>query len=170
MPVDVIKRGQFTGGVIGLFFGGVWSVLGAQGLAPTWRLPAEAGGILITIALIVRLLSAPVPADVAASFFRCGVYIFWVALEIVAMNLAMFVLQRFGALDYLLTAVGVIVGLHFIGMWMATGMRRFLGIAAAMCLVSALAALLPAVGGGLHLRSAATGFANALVLWIGASL
>lgn len=168
--MDVIKRGQFTGGVIGLFFGGVWSVLGAQGLAPTWRLPAEAGGILITIALIVRLLSAPVPADVAASFFRCGVYIFWVALEIVAMNLAMFVLQRFGALDYLLTAVGVIVGLHFIGMWMATGMRRFLGIAAAMCLVSALAALLPAVGGGLHLRSAATGFANALVLWIGASL
>lgn len=105
------------------------------------------------------------------ALFRSRYYIAAVALELIAMNVAAYVLPRHGLTGYLLTAVGIIVGLHFIGLWMATGMRRFLWIAGAMVVASALAALLPAAAPGLFsARNAATGFANALILWVGASL
>ncbi|MFT3978805.1 MAG: hypothetical protein QM688_17115, partial [Sphingomonas bacterium] len=67
--------------------------------------------------------------------------------------------------DYFLCAVGVIVGLHFIGLWRANGEARFLHIALAMCMVSIGAMLLP-----LAWRDASLGFGNALVLWVGAGL
>jgi len=65
---------------------------------------------------------------------------------------------------YALQALGVIIGLHFIGLWKASGMARFLGIAAAMTIVSLAACALPP-----PLRDMVTGFGNALVLWIGAA-
>jgi hypothetical protein len=79
-------------------------------------------------------------------------------------------LPRTGFGDQLIPAVGVIVGLHFIGLWMATGSRRFLGIAAAMCAVSVFSASLPVAYAYLDLRVAVCGFGNAIVLWIGAGL
>lgn len=100
--------------------------------------------------------------------FRRRAYIIAVVLEVVAIAAASYLLRSHGLQDYFIPAVGVIVGLHFIGLWKATGTRRFLGIAAAMCVVSVVSMLLPHAGGGLDVRDAVCGFGNALVLWSGA--
>ncbi len=172
MPMAREKRAQFIGSAIGLFFGGVWSVLGSQALVHVWQLPVAVAGIALTAVLIFRQWRAPLGASAGTALFRSRYYIAAVALELIAMNLAAYMLPRLGLTGYLLTAVGIIVGLHFIGLWMATRMRRFLWIAGAMVAASALAAaLLPTAAPGLfNARNAATGFANALVLWVGVSL
>ncbi len=88
---------------------------------------------------------------------------------LIALNVAANLVRHYGLASCLLTSVGIIVDLHFIGLWLATRMPRFLWIAGAMCAVSTLAAFLPAASADFNPRNAATGFANALVLWIGAS-
>ena len=162
-------RGRIMGSGIGLFFGGVWSVLGARALSPGWQLPAAAAGIVLTAVLIFRLWRARLRPGAGPAMFRSRYYIAAVALELIALNVAGNLLLRSGLASYLLTSVGIIVGLHFIGLWLATRMRRFLWIAGAMCTVSTLAAFLPAASAGFNQRNVATGFANAVVLWIGAS-
>ncbi len=102
--------------------------------------------------------------------FRQRAYLIAVALEVVALVIANTALPRIGFGDELIPVVGVIVGLHFIGLWRATRLRRFLGIAFAMCVVSAFSALLPTMWGNIDPRIAVCGFGNALVLWIGAGL
>ena len=100
--------------------------------------------------------------------FRRRAYTVTVILELAALVAATNLLPRAGFGDELIPAVGVIVGLHFIGLWMATGLRRFLWIAFAMCAASAISAFLPMAYTGLDPRVAVCGFANALVLWAGA--
>jgi len=127
---------------IGLFFGGVWGLFGAQALPQDWRVAGIAG---------------------AGSLFRRRTYYVAVAFEVAAIVAANLLLPRLGLQAYALQALGVIIGLHFIGLWKASGMARFLGIAAAMTAVSLAACMLPA-----PLRDMVTGFGNALVLWLGA--
>lgn len=88
---------------------------------------------------------------------------------LIALNVAGNLLRRSGLASDLLTSVGIIVGLDFIGLCLASRMPRFLWIAGAMCAVSTLAAFVPAASASFHPRNAATGFANAVALWIGAS-
>ncbi len=52
-------RARIIGSAIGLFFGGVWSVLGARALSSSWRLLVADAGIVLTVVLIVRLWRAP---------------------------------------------------------------------------------------------------------------
>lgn len=171
MPMAREKCAQFIGSAIGLSFGGVWSVLGSKALVHGWQLPAAAAGIALTLVLIVRQWRAPLATGAGTTLFLSRYYIVAVVLELIAMNLAAYILPRLGLTDYLLTAVGVIVGLHFIGLWMATRMSRFLWIAGAMVTASVLAALLPAAVPDLfNARNATTGFTNAMILWVGASL
>jgi hypothetical protein len=153
---------------IGLVFGGLWFWLGATALPPVWRTLAGLAGALITLGLIVRLWRAPGPEDTGAGMFKRGAYFVAVALEVAAIYTASALLPKYGLQGYFIQAVGVIVGLHFIGLWRATGLARFLWIAGAMCAVSLLATLLPAAWEGVDPRDAATGIGNALVLWIGA--
>ena len=79
------------------------------------------------------------------------------------------VLPRFGWQGYFIQIVGIIVGLHFIGLWAATRSKRFLGVAGGMCVVSAIAIPMPATLHLLNIRDVFTGLGNALVLWLGAS-
>ena len=101
--------------------------------------------------------------------FRRWPYLLAVVLEIVTIYTVSTALPRYGLQTDFIEAVGVIVGLHFIGLWWATGLTRFLWIAAGLCGVSAIAMALPHAWKGLLLRDAVTGVGNALVLWIGAS-
>ena len=54
-------RGRIMGSAIGLFFGGVWSVLGARALRPGWQLPAAAAGIDLTAVPLLRPWRAQPP-------------------------------------------------------------------------------------------------------------
>jgi hypothetical protein len=167
--MDTVKkpRSRPIGGTVGLVFGGLWSMLGASALPPAWQTPAALAGLAVTVALIVLLWRTASPGGGTRLFGRWA-YLLAVALEVAALVVANNLLPRYGLGAYLIPAVGIIVGLHFIGLWKATGLVRFLWIAGAMCAVSAAAAALPALHGAIHLRDVAAGFGNALVLWIGA--
>ena len=154
---------------IGLLFGGLWGLLGALALPVTWRLAAALIVGFISIFLAIRLWHTSRALDPASGMFRRWPYLLAVVLEIVAIYTVSAALPRYGLQTYFIEAVGVIVGLHFIGLWWATGLTRFLWIAAGLCGVSAVAIALPRAWEGLLLRDAVTGIGNALVLWIGAS-
>ena len=149
-------------GSIGLFFGGIWGVFGAQALPLAWRAAGIAGAVLVTAALIALLWRAG--SGAGRGLFRRRTYYVAVGFEVAAIVAANLLMPRLGLTGYALQVLGVIIGLHFIGLWKASDMARFLGIAAAMVLVSLAACALPA-----PLRDIATGFGNALVLWIGAA-
>ena len=154
---------------IGTIFGGLWAYLAAAESPPGWQLPLTLLAGLVTLLLIARLWGTRPPAgDAKERLFGRKPYLLAVVLEVGAIYLASILLPRFGLEAYFLQVVGIIVGLHFIGLWRATGASRFIGIAVGMCVVSAAATLLPELTDLLHLRDVATGLGNALVLWIGA--
>ncbi len=160
-----IASGRRIGATIGLGFGGLWALLGAQALPQHLSVWAALAGFAVSAALILRVWWArPVPSE-GKSLFRRTRYFVAVALEVAAIMAASNLLPRYGLSGYLIPVVGVIVGLHFIGLWLAAAQRHFLGIAAGMCAVSLAAMLLPPGP-----REIACGFGNALVLWVGASL
>jgi hypothetical protein len=76
-------------------------------------------------------------------------------------------LRQFALSQLLLPAIGLIVGLHFLGLWKATDLRVFLWTALAMCLVCGVAAFLPGAteNGNIDVRRVVTGLGTALVLW-----
>jgi hypothetical protein len=161
-------RPKPIGGTIGLCFASLWWLLAARALPAGFHVPVAFSGFLVGAVLILLLWRRPPNRGSGTGMFRRRTYLVAVVLEIAAIAVASNLLRSYGLQDYFIPTMGVIVGLHFIGLWQATGALRFLTIAAAMCLVSLASMVLPHVGSGLDLRDAACGFGNALVLWIGA--
>uniref|UniRef100_UPI0035CA32E8 hypothetical protein n=1 Tax=uncultured Sphingomonas sp. TaxID=158754 RepID=UPI0035CA32E8 len=125
---------------------------------------------LVTMLLIVRLWRMKSLSSTSRPrLFSMRAYQIAVVAEVFAIYAASAVLPRFGLQGFFIQIVGIIVGLHFIGLWAATRSERFLGIAAGMCIISAVAIPLPVGAHLANLRDVFTGFGNALVLWIGAS-
>ena len=154
---------------IGTIFGGLWALIAAMALPPIWRIPATVIAAVSTAILIVRLWRAERPAaGPPTRLFGRKAYRIAVVAEVLAIYAASAALPRLGWQAYFIQAVGIIVGLHFIGLWRATRSGRFVGIAAGMCIVSALAILLPATVRLVDLRDFVAGAGNALVLWMGA--
>lgn len=154
--------------MIGIGFGGVWGVIGAVALPRSWTPWAIAAALAITLVLMVRLWRF-VPAE-NSGLFRRSAYRVAVIAEVLAIVAASYILPRNGLEAYFVPAIGIIVGLHFLGLWRASGKTVFLGIAGSMCAVSAAAIALPAAPLGLlNPRVLFAGYANALVLWVGAS-
>ncbi|HEY8949779.1 MAG TPA: hypothetical protein VIM56_12910 [Rhizomicrobium sp.] len=162
------KRPRPIPATIGLFFGGLWCWLGAQGLPPIWQMPVGVAGILASLLLIARLWRMKTLAGTGNAMFGRSAYLLAVAFEVAAIVLFTNLAPKYGWQDQLIPVVGIIVGLHFIGLWRATMMTRFLWIAGGMVAISAASAFLPHAWNGLDPRDAACGFGNALVLWFGA--
>lgn len=159
------KPARPIAGSIGTVFGGLWGVVGALALAPAWRLPAGVVAATVTAVLLWRLWSGA--ASASGPLFRRAAYRWAVVFELVAIYAASAVLPRLGGQKFFIQVVGLIVGLHFIGLYVATRAPRFRFICVAMCLVSAGAMLLPGPAHDVVWRDAVTGFGNALVLWLG---
>jgi hypothetical protein len=153
-------------GSIGLVFAGFWSVLCALALRGVAQVLVFAGGPLLSVLLIVRLWRAHRRGG-GTAIFRRRVYVLAFILEVAALNAVAFLLPRFGLGTYLVPAVGLVVGLHFIGLWLAAGFPRFLWIAACMSAVSISSMTLPASAlfFATDLRNAACSLGNAVVLW-----
>ena len=125
----------------------------------------------ITAVLIARLWFNREPATTQReSLFKRKAYQISVVAEVFAIYVASAVLPNYGLQSYFIQVVGIIVGLHFIGLWVATQSMRFLGVAAGMTVLSAIAILIPATVHFIDLRNCVTGAGNALVLWLGAGL
>jgi hypothetical protein len=122
-----------------------------------------------TAILVARLwrVNEP-PSGSAEHLFRRKAYQIAVVAEVLAIYTASAILPCFGWQAYFIQIVGIIVGLHFIGLWAATRSMRFLGISAGMCVISTAAIFLPPTTHLLNLRGIFTELGNAIVLWLGA--
>ncbi len=151
------------GATVGAAFGCAWGIVGSLGLPPRFRTLSIICAVGISVALIIALVVHP---STLRGKFRGGIYGVAIVFEVVAIIAGSIVLQRPGLQQLILPFVGFVVGLHFIGLWKATDLPLFLWIAAAMCLVCAVAAFLPSSSAtGVDLRTAVTGLGSALVLW-----
>jgi len=161
------RKSRPIGSMIGIAFGLLWALIGIQGIQADLRLKADIVAAGLAVVFFVLAWVSRSNSQVGA-MFRRRAYLLAVAFEIAAIAAASILLPRFGLGAYFLEAVGVIVGLHFIGLWKATGLSRFLIVAAGMCIVSIAAAIVPetSVSHVTDLRFAALGFGNALVLWL----
>lgn len=154
--------------MIGTAFGGLWAAMGALALPRAWTPWAAGAAVTVALILLGRLwFSAAVESG---GLFRRHAYWVAVVLEVAALVAAGHFLPRYGLQAYFVPAIGIIVGLHFIGLWKATGNTVFVWIAGAMCAVSAAAAALPdAPIGSLNARALFASYGNALVLWVAAA-
>lgn len=153
----------FTGRAIGLGFAALWLWLGATALPTPWNWAIGVAGALAIGALAWSAWRMIEPRD---GLFQMRRY--WIAVvgEVVVLIAVQLLLHRFGLWAYLIPVVGVIVGLHFIGLWWAGGGVGYVGLAVVMTAVNAAAMLLPP-GGAAMQAVAGLGSAAALAWFAG---
>ena len=161
--------GARASSLIGICFGGLWAIAGSLAYSGTTRSVLLLFAIVVTVGLILRVRRTPKVDESQNRIFHRRAYLIAVVLELLAIALSVVLLPRWGYERYLLQAIGVVVGLHFIGLWKASQSSRFLLISAGMCILSAGSILVQPKTAGLKTGDVLTGFGNALVLWIGAS-
>lgn len=170
--VELVKKRRSipVSHLIGLVFGGLWASAGSMTLGKPWRVGTLIVAVLVGAAILVRLIRDPARTAHQGGMFRGAPYLIAVLLEVILIVVASVALPKYGFGTYLLQVVGVIVGLHFLGLWQATHSARMVGIAAGMCVVSGVGLALPTLlASGVRPGDVWTGFGNALVLWVGAS-
>ena len=155
--------------LIGWFFGAFWALFGAFALPRPYNRTGCALAVVIALIFLLSLWKREPPTAAARPLFKTSAYLIAVAAELFGMYAAALLLPRFGAQQQVYSAVGCIVGLHFIGLWLATRSPRFLHITAGMCVVSLLSMIMPFTWHTIGLRYLLLGVGNALVLWVAAS-
>jgi hypothetical protein len=155
--------------LIGWIFGTYWALLGAFALPRRYDSIGCALVVVIAILFLVRLWKHEPSTNAAGPLFRVPTYLIAVFAELLGMYAAAFLLPQFSAGQQVYSAIGCIVGLHFIGLWLATGSQRFLQITVGMCVVSLLSMIMPFTWHGIGLRYLLLGAGNALVLWLAAT-
>ena len=155
--------------LIGWLFGTFWAVLAASALPRPYDRSGYVLAVAMALIFLVRLWRYEPAARAAKPLFRMPAYSIAVLAELLGMYMAALLLMRFGAQQQIYSAVGCIVGLHFIGLWLATRSPRFLHITAGMCCVSLLSMLVPFTWHTIGLRYLLLGAGNAIVLWLAAS-
>lgn len=149
--------------LIGIGFASLWGVLGSLSLPIAWHMPGLAlAGVIGVLCAAVAVRSV---GRTRAPLFSKSAYRIAVALEVASIMTASYMLGRMGLSAWFLQAVGVAVGLHFMGLAMASGDRRYLLLTVAITLVSCIAIFLPRTAGALHLADAFTGWGIAIVMW-----
>jgi hypothetical protein len=99
--------------------------------------------LVIALVFLARLWRYEPPGAAGRPLFKTSAYVIAVVAELFGMYAATLLLPRFGAQQQVYSAIGCIVGLHFIGLWDATRNQRFLHITAGMCFVSLLSMIVP---------------------------
>ena len=153
--------------LIGIFFATVWGVIGSLALSRPWWAPAIAASLATSMALLIGVGRNKATQS---GLFQRDAYRIAVGAELAAIAVVQVILSKLGLLSFSLSAIGVIVGLHFIGLWKASSSKKFLFIAFGMCVVSLTSMALPSPPTGTRPREVAVGLGNALILWAGASL
>lgn len=143
---------------VGLGFGLLWLFLGASAVGSPLGWMLGGVGVLLFVAVGIRTALRGWGTAPSGRPFDRRVYFASVAIEIAAIVLAQAWLAAHGRITLLPPVVGVIVGLHFLGLWRAWGRRSFLGLAGAMTAVNLAALLVPMPLSG---RLALSGFGSA---------
>ena len=108
-----------------------WLWQGIAALPPGWRTGIGIAGVVAIAAIAAHVLTRPPrPGDVRFRFgWRFAVA---VAAEVAGLVIALNLLQANGRLDLLLPAIGIVIGLHFVGIWWSNPQPRYLWLAGAM--------------------------------------
>jgi hypothetical protein len=127
-----------TSGYVVLIFAAVWLWIGASALPMPWNAVAGAIGGVTLLAIAWHVLRRPASAGSTRRFDRRK---FWIAVafEVVAANVVALRLGQLGLIGYLWPAFGIIVALHFIGLWWASHDLRFIALTLAMLAVNVVA-------------------------------
>ena len=167
--VEAKERQVHAASLIGICFGGLWAGAGSMAFSGIVRGLLLICAVFVTAGLVVRVSRSPAAKNSQGGMFHRWPYLIAVVLEALAIAIVVALLPRYGGERYLLQAIGVIVGLHFIGLWKASQSSRFLLISAGMCVVSAMSMLAQPATTGFKAGDVLTGFGNALILWFGAN-
>ncbi|HET7576997.1 MAG TPA: hypothetical protein VFK19_10610 [Sphingomicrobium sp.] len=128
-------------GLIGLAFGLFWLFVGSNAVhGPAATVIAVAGCLIFALAALWIVLRR---RRTRGRRFAAGYYLAAVGAEVVAIVAAQNWLAAHGQKQLLFPVVGIIVGLHFIGLWLATGDRVFAWLTSAMVAINLAALLLP---------------------------
>jgi hypothetical protein len=126
-------------GLIGLGFAWLWLLVGSNAAAAAGLPIAIAGSALIAFTAW-RIVRRP---RARTGTFDAKYYIAAVVGEVIAIIAAQSWLASHRLEALLFPVIGVIVGLHFIGLWLAMGSKRFLWLTGALVSVNMVALLLP---------------------------
>jgi hypothetical protein len=148
-------------GLIGLAFGLFWLFVGTSAVqGPAARAIAVAGCLIFALAAIRIVIRR---RHLRGTRFKGGYYLAAVGAEIAAIVAAHNWLAAHGQKQLLFPVVGIIVGLHFIGLWLATGDRVFAWLTSAMVAINLAALLLPL---GPDERRMVSGFGSSAALLV----
>jgi hypothetical protein len=126
--------------------------------------------VLFSAGLIALLVLHP-PTAPQSGTFRGDIYGIAVTAEFIAIILAVVALKWLHRKDLVYPVIGLIVGLHFIGMWKATDLKSFLALALGMSVISIVALFLPDMGrNGFSPRRTTVGLGCAAMLWAWVSI
>jgi len=164
-------HGRLIGVVVGVVFGLAWGFAGASQLPEPWARGAVLAMLLIATVLIVAAVRARVSdRNSEGRTFDGRVYGISVILEMLGILIVALLLGRERLQPYVPPAIAFVVGLHFLGLWRASGERAFVWTCLGLCVVSLVATLLPqtvaVVGSGADGRLLVTGLGSALILWL----
>ena len=152
--------GDQIGTAIGVAFGCAWGIAGGFALPSIWRMFVLIGSIIVSGILILLITQARPVVD---GRFDGTIYGIAVTAEVIAIVLAGVILSRIGS-SFTPPAVAAIVGLHFVGLWLATNNVTFVWLAATLCAIAFIAVFVSQPS-----RLAVVGIGAALALW-GAAL
>ncbi len=156
----MIITGPTLATIIVAAFGGVWCLYGASRLPGRRRAIAAVAAVVISVVLIAGGIHH---TGVVGREFLLPTYYAAVAFEAIAIIVVVAVMRRSNRVTMIGPSIAIIVGLHFIGLFLATGDALFLWLCAALCAVGIGAVLRQPSS-----RAMAAGFGSALVLWAAA--
>lgn len=151
-----------TGAIIVAAFAVLWVAAGTRQLGRIWF------ASLLLLALLVSGLfifaAAFIPYATRGGRFDGKIYGIFVILELVAIVIAVALLNRTGRKQYLIPVIAFIVGAHFFGMVSALHSNDFWLVGGAMCILALAAiSILPQ-----NIWAPVVGIGCALILWLSA--
>jgi hypothetical protein len=150
-----------VGAIIVACFAVLWVAAGANQLG-RWFLPLLTIAILISAGIVIAATKIPFGAH--SGGFDGKIYGIFVTLEVVAIALAVILLKRCNAKQYILPVIAFIVGAHFFGMVPALQSNDFWFVGGAMCVLAIVAmSMLPE-----RIWAPVVGIGCALILWLSA--
>ena len=155
----VVLNGPQVGLIVVACFGVLWASVGASVLRSPQRIGVIASAIIV--ALLLMMQSPRLHQH--TSYFHPDCYVYSVVFEVLGILLAIIFIRRFADRSLIPPVVAIVVGLHFIGLCLATGQDVFIWLAIALCLCGALGVLASPAW-----RRPVTGFGSALALWASA--
>lgn len=149
------------GALIGLIFAMLWWFVGVGAMTGSAGTILQIFGIFVFTATGIWILRRK--ATLPGQKPRWNYYVVAVIAEVIAIMISQKWLNSRNLGQLLLPTVGLIVGLHFTGLWYAFARRRFLILSVVMTAVNLLALLLPLTPGERLLLS---GFGSSASLFV----